>query len=349
MSSTRNPLQLLLIKHLYDDACLLVGREDDLAIMKAVLSLDQSVEQMLNTIIMDFTSINAPKGRAGRKDVGWGEIWDRASGAMKTLGHELLNHAQLLTLHEVRNLAHHNGSIPTQAEVKRYIQPAEEMLTSAFRDLYGADFQTFRLWDLVPNEGLRQLLRDSEYALEKGYPVACIVGCNLAHSLVIKAIRNYTKLRRFRVSQVFSQRSEGRTALPASIPSQMRSQIQQASKQIDTAIRTGVAQFRSEIMEEIEFLEDEVVTIGVGMPLMDTRRFQKIGSEAHARINYEGEIIINQRIVNRDDEDTREGARFMLSYLSRMVRLIDEAYPEVVKGIQVPTPLTEHKWWPEAK
>lgn len=162
MSRTRNPQQLLLIKQLYDDACLLAGRGDGLSVMKAVISLDQSIEQMLNTIVMDFTAHNAPKGKAGRKDVGWGDIWDRASTAMKGLGHELLNHAQLLSLHEVRNLAQHNGSIPTQDEVKRYIEPAEEMLTGAFRDAYGVAFQTFRLWDLVPNESLRQLLRDSE-------------------------------------------------------------------------------------------------------------------------------------------------------------------------------------------
>jgi len=178
---TRNPQQLVLVKHLYEDACTLAGREDDFSVMKATLSLDHSVEQMLNTIVMDITTQNVPTRGAGRRDISWSEIWKRASDAVTVLGHEIVNHAQLLALHEVRNLAQHNGSIPTQAEVRRYLEPTEEMLTGVFRDVYALDFPTFRLWDLIQNEALRQLLRDSEVALESGHPGVTIIGCNQAH------------------------------------------------------------------------------------------------------------------------------------------------------------------------
>jgi hypothetical protein len=223
------------------------------------------------------------------------------------------------------------------------------MLGSVFRDAYGVDFQTFRLWDLVPNEDLRQLLRDSEYALDKGYPAVCIVGCDLAHDLIIRAIRNSTKLRRFRASQVFSRSKGSSTQLPPGIPFEARSKLQQAARQMDSEIRKGVAQFRREIMEEIEFLEDEVVTIGVGMPLMDTRRFQKIGGETVVDFGYDEMPGAGDHPMNRNNEEAREGARFMLSYLSRLVRLIDETYPEVVRSIEVLVPLTSRPWWSQVE
>jgi hypothetical protein len=57
MISTRNPQQLLLVKQLYEDGRLLPSRDDDLSLTKSVILLDLAVEQMLNTIIMDFTSL----------------------------------------------------------------------------------------------------------------------------------------------------------------------------------------------------------------------------------------------------------------------------------------------------
>lgn len=173
----------------------------------------------------------------------------------------------------------------------------------------------------------------------------CIVGCNQAHSLIIRAIRRSTKLRRFRVSQVFSQHSGRQTSIPGNLPFEVRSQIQQAASQIDRAIKQGVDQFRRELLQEIEFLEDEVVTIGVGMPLMDTRRFLKISGEVATSIDYEGMTRISDRSLENDKEGAKEGAIFMLNYLSRLVRLIDESDQEVIKGIQVAVPLTAQKWW----
>jgi hypothetical protein len=264
---------------------------------------------------------------------------------MKTLGYELLNHAQLLSLHDVRNLAQHNGSVPSQTEVKRYIEPVEEMLIGVFQNAYGVAFQTFRLWDLLPNEGLRQLLRESEYALEKDHPGVCVIGCTQVHNLIIKAVREHTKWRRFRMSQVFSGTMDGHAYVPPRVPYEVQIQIQQAARQLDNEIKRGVSKFRAEIMKEIEFLEDEVVTIGVGMPLMDTRRFQKIGNRLITTIGYSNPSAFADGEIKGNAEETREDARFMLTYLSRLARLISDAYPEVIMSIKVEKPLTSQNWW----
>jgi hypothetical protein len=321
---TSNPLQLLLVKQLYDDACILVAREDDLSLIKSVILLDLSVEQMLNQILRDFHRDFSPTANGGRKDVGWQRLWQHASPELKKMGSELLNYRELSSLHEVRNLAQHNASIPTQAEVKRYVQPADEMMTRIFHDAYKQDFHNFTLWDLIPNEGLRQWLQDSESALSSGQSEISIAGCNVAHGLIISAIRNFTRLRRFGRASVFSGSSF--SGFPRGFPSMLSSYL-------------------SQMMGAIEFLEDEVVTIGAGMPLMDTRKFQKIGSDVLVFLADSGDIQINTKTSGSERGEVAQGARFMLNYLSRLVRLVDEAYPGVLEGIQVKKRLRGQKIW----
>jgi hypothetical protein len=98
-------------------------------------------------------------------------------------------------------------------------------------------------------------------------------------------------------------------------------------------------------MNEIEFLEDEMVTIGIGMPLMDTRRFQRIGNRLITPVGGTGFSTFADDEIKRNDEVIREEAQFMLAYLSRLTRLISDAYTEVITGIKVEKPLTSQHWW----
>lgn len=347
MSSPRNLHQLLLVKQLYEDACLLSEREDTFSHTKAVILLDLSVEVMLNSLVLNLDpdlTVNAAKGS---QDTDRKTLWGNAATALnKAKSKRLSEFREMAGLHALRNLVQHNGTEPTQTEVKRYLPAAEQMLSSAFRDAYGLEFTNFRIWDLIPNEGLRQLLLDSEYALTRDHPAICIVGCNLAHRRIIAAIRNFTKLRRFRVSSVFSRDSSQRPTYPVGFPLEAKSQLERAARQIHNEFRRGVAQFRKEIMEEMEFLEDEVVTIGVGMPLMDTRRFQKIGSEVLHFIAESGDIQIREKWSKDKGQDERvKEAVFTLNYLSRLVRLVEDAYPGILNDIEIAMPLSAQKWW----
>jgi hypothetical protein len=348
--SIPTPHQLILVRQLYEDAFNLAAREDDLSLTKALILLDLSVEQMLNQLLRDFDRDFAPNFDSGRRDVGWRQLWQLAQPVMKDMGSRLVNYRELSSLHEIRNLAQHNGSIPAQGEVKRYIQPVSEMMRTVFRDAYNQDFDTFTLWELIPNEGLRQWLQDSEFALKKGRVTVCIAGCNVAHGLIISAIRTNTKLRRFQISlsNVLPRSPGGYHAVPSGLLG-LASQLRQAANQIDNAIRQGVEHFRKEILREMEFLEDEVVTIGVGLPLMDTRRFQKIGNHALVFLAESGDIQIRTKTLGTEQSELLEGARFMLTYLSRLVRLVDEAYPEVLAGVRVKKRLREQGIWKDVE
>lgn len=341
----RNQQHLILVKQLYEDSLALSGRSDALSLTKAIVLLDLAVELVLNHIVLnldpDFT-VNETKGS---EDITRKTLWGNAAKAVRAANKGSLPETrEIANLHALRNLVQHSGTQPSQSETERYFAAVKVMFSTIFEKVYGLKFSRFQIWDLVANKDLREWLRDSEAALTKGHSEICIAGCNYAHDLIIATIRQFTKLRRFRGSHVFSS-----TRLPSSYSAGMSSpatrEIEGMAKRLDRELRSGVEKFRSEIMKEIEFLEDEVVAIGVGLPLMDTRRFQKIGSLIYQSVALDGTIHIQSQIHPEDFDEVRNGAGFMLSYLSRLIRLLDEAYPGVLMSVQITLPLKEQPIW----
>jgi hypothetical protein len=349
MTQIRNPHQLLLVKQLYEDARLLAEREDSFSHTKAVIFIDLAVETLLNSIVLSFDpdlSINASKGSL---DTDRRTLWGNASTALNKVKKKRLPESrEMASLHALRNLVQHNGTEPTKTEVKRYLSAAEVLMKAAFTEAYDIDFLNFRWWDVITNVDLRQLLRESEYALEKGRPDICMVGCKYAHELIVSAIREATKIRRTRISSVFSGgagRAGSYTSPPVGIPTAVTAQVRQAANQIDRMLRAAEAKLRSEIIKELDFIEDEVVTVGLGMPSIDTRRFQKIGSAVLHSVAEGGAMQIRRVGRDSDAEQLQEGARFMLNYVARLIRLIDESYPDILAEVKVPGQLSRQKFW----
>ena len=341
----RNQQQLILVKQLYEDSLVLAARSDGLSLTKAVVLVDLAVEILLNHIILnldpDFT-VNETKGS---EDIARKTLWGNAARAIRMSNKGTLPETrEIANLHALRNLVQHSGTQPSQSETERYLAATLVLFSSVFKNLYELNFSRFQIWDLVANNDLREWLQDSEVALTKGHPEICIAGCNHAHDLIIAAIRSFTKLRRFRASRVFSSTSS-RPSYPSGIPYQAIREIEGMAKKLDGEIRAGAERFRGEIMKEIEFLEDEVVAIGVGLPLMDTRRFQKAGSMVHQVFFGDGNMQIRSQIETENLDEVREGAGFMLSYLSRLIRLLDEAYPGVLATIKIDLPLHKQPIW----
>ncbi|MGH9968607.1 MAG: hypothetical protein ACREBG_12375, partial [Pyrinomonadaceae bacterium] len=343
----RNQQQLLLVKQLYEDAASLAARGDSFSLTKGVIFLDLAVEHLLNNIVLNLDPNFTVNETKGSEDIARKTLWGNAVRAarMSQKG-GLPETRELANLHALRNLVQHSGTEPAQSEVQRYLAASKAMFTAVFRDIYQLDFPRFQIWDLVANKSLAEWLQDSEYALTKGHPEICIARCNHAHAIIITAIRSFTKLRRFPGSRVFSSSSPSRPSYPSGLPLGAIREIEGMARKVDAEIRGGVDRFRSEIMKEIEFLEDEVVAIGVGLPLMDTRRFQKIGSTVHSFFSGDGQIQVGSAVGVQSSGEAASDAAFMLSYLSRLIRLLDEAYLGVLENVQMPKPpLHEQGIW----
>lgn len=347
MTPVRNPHQLLLAKQLYEDSRLLAERDDAFSYTKAVILLDLAVETLLNNIVLNFDpdlTINASKGS---QDTDRRTLWGNVATALnKAKNKRLPESREMANLHALRNLVQHNGTEPSQTEVRRYVAATEALMKAAFASAYDLDFLNFRLLDAIANEDLRLLLRESEYALERGRPMICMAGCKYAHELIIVSVRENTKSHRTRISSVFSGGGQGRyNPTIGGLPSAVTAQVRYAASQIDQTLKNAERKLRSEIIRELNFLEDEMVTIGVGMPLMDTRRFQKIGGRVLIFIAESGSLQTRNVGQDASAPQLREEALFMLNYVTRLIRLIGESYPDVLAGVKVPMRLSQQSIW----
>jgi hypothetical protein len=342
--SVRNPHQLLLSKQLFEDARLYAEREDSFSHTKAVVLLDLAIEVLLHNIVLNFDPDLTVNASNSGRDTDRRTLWGNTSQALKSKGKQLAELREMASLHTLRNLVQHNGTEPTRTEVLRYLSSAERVLVGAFRDAYELDFVNFRLWDVIANEDLQLLLRESEHALGKDRPEICIVGCKYAHELVVSAIRKTTKLHRTRISSIFTRSGSGHGAMPLGLPSVITSQVQSAARQLDREIKNAEARLRREIIKELDFIEDELVSVGVGMPLLETRKFQWLGNAIHYFRAESGDLEVR---ITKDIEpsESTKAAQFMLNYILRLIRLIDESYPEVLRDIKVSIKLSEQKFW----
>lgn len=313
MSTPKPRQQLLLVKELYKEAEQASGREDTFSTSKGILFLDLAVEQMLLTIITMLPSkVTIPKG-----ELKWEQLWQTASEVMADNGHSLPGKVSLKNLHQDRNRVQHAGSTFHFTQVRKHIGPVHNMVGTTFQEAFALDFENFREWDFIENEDLRRWLRESEDFLEEGNALACIVGCIVAYGWVIDAVRKQTKLGRMR----------------RSIGHEIRG----------TTFAKALNEVRKELLEDIRLLENEVVAIGVGLPVMDTRRFLKFTRVIGVFLAEAGNISVARHGHSLDNDPTV--ANFMLEYLARLIQLVADGYPDVLNTISVKLFPKEQEVW----
>jgi hypothetical protein len=313
MSTPQPRQQLLLVKNLYTEAIQASGRDDKFSTSKGILFFDLAVEQMLLTVVTSLPT----KGPVPTGELKWDKLWQAASDIMAENGHTLPGNAALRSLHQDRNRVQHSGSTFHFSQVRKYVGHVGNMLAVVFQDAFGLNFETFREWDLVGSEDLRRWLKESEDFLSEGNVVACIVGCALAHSWIMSAIRKETKQGRMR----------------GSIGREVR----------DRAVLRAFKDMYEALAEDISQLENEVVAIGVGLPVMDTRRFLR-----YTRLIgiFEAEAG-NLQLVHRgkSEENDPDVANYMLDYVARLIQFVEDSYPSVLDMIKVKIFLKDQEVW----
>ncbi len=321
-TAVRKPESLLLVKQLFEDSRSLSDRDDSLSLSKAVIILDLAVEQLLNHIVLNLDpdlDVNASK--AG-KEIDRKTLWGNAATCLrKEKGAGLTESREVSNLHALRNLVQHIGTEPAKSEVKRYVHATAVMLSNAFKDAYDLNFESFRLWDFVSNRDLQRWLKESEDFLSEGNVEACIVGCKIAHQWILEAVRKQTKLSRMR----------------ASISRDLRG----------SHVAVALQKLRKELIEDIQYLENEVMAIGVGLPVMDTRRFLQLTRVTRVFIAEAGNLSV---IGNSDPRENDPAvANFMLEYLMRLINLVEDGYPGVLSNINVKIFPKEQEIWQKVK
>jgi hypothetical protein len=77
----------------------------------------------------------------------------------------------------------------------------------------------------------------------------------------------------------------------------------------------------------------------VGLSILEVRRFRVAGDLVSVSVYEDGQMEIN---TNNDSSDEQQvAAEFMLDYLSRLIRSIEETYGSVLQNLKVKVPLTD--------
>lgn len=326
--SIRNIDQLILVRQLFVDALALAARDERLSLTKAVILLDLAVEQSLNSVVLNFDPDFTPDEATGRQDMKWATLWTNATRTLNVAkGKRLAEYRELSRLHELRNLVQHNGTEPTRREVLRYQSAVEKMLNDLFLNAYGLNFQSFRPWDAVANVSLRQLLAECEYFVDNGDARICIAGCVYARRQIVAAVHEYS---------ISSWPFPWREAV--SPPYFAYGGLMDQPDPDVRELRRETAEVTKALHEQLRTLESDVLLTGLGVHFVDNRKFSSFGKTVNIGQYADGRFSLS---FNGEEKDRSETAAFMLDYLFKLIRRVDETYPEILPDVKFELSLQE--------
>jgi hypothetical protein len=319
MAASKPRQQLLLVRDFYNDAERAAGRDDNFSTSKGILFLDLAVEQMLLTIITALpTKVTIPKG-----ELKWDQLWQTASDVMAEHGHALPGKAALRNLHQDRNRVQHAGATFHFTQARKYVGAVQHMLATTFQDAFNFDFENFREWDLVSNEDLRRWLQHYEDQLRGGNPVACIAGCVVAYGRIVYAVREKTAR--------YPHRRDSGNMVKRYLSADFSDYL---TSEAFGAVAAEFEDLQKDVEERLDLLESELVALGVGMPVMDTRRFISSYDGVHVANFGGGKLEVVTTGVTAHEKYV-ERAAYMLNYLSRLIRLIEEGHPGALDDLKL--------------
>ena len=335
----KNPKLLLIVKQFCDEADQLSLLGDEFSSMKAIVCADFAVEQMLNVITLDYTS-DSNDSKNGRDSVKWHTLWQDATTSIsdaKINGFNCIPHFKdLKTLHEVRNLVQHRGHIPSASDVSRYVASAKKMISECFEKCYGFNFNDFRLIDTIRNADLRSILKDSEEALSLSVPVVSLAGSIIAFRRVVSAIHAMHEGTTLDFNHV-------ERIVAASISSFNANRNRHERPPIADPLR-GLLEGVALLNNEIQSLRVDLEVVNLGLSMAETTKFRRIAKVFGVNESDSGSLEI---VMLGGSLNYTEYAKFALNYLSSLILLSQEVYPEVIDNIRISPPLHERDIWRE--
>lgn len=302
------PTQLVLIKDLLDQARNCAKQDTQGSRLQSVLLFDLCVELLLSTIIND-ADVSDGNMSAPREEK-WATLWRRAVGAIKSRSLPGLRHARTLArLHELRNLAQHNGSIPATEEIERYRRPCEEFLFAVYRDCYNLDLDSVTPSAFLSNQRLGAFVGDVQ-AAASSQPDWAIGGALLVYRWVLSALRAASSLFN---EERYLTRSD---ATP------------------------GLQEALSHIGNRVRRVEDLALLADLGISASDVRRFHDCRKGIAITESLAGTVqMVNWGQIAEDELPS--ASSYCIEFVSKLARLAERERPGVLDEIVVPRTFAE--------
>ena len=159
-----NVKALVLAKSLFMQGCNHASINDEVNRMYAIHCFDAAVEMILKQIAIK-------KGiQPKRKYFYFEELIKKIR--------DLPLKEQITGLHNLRNIIQHQGDIPTQETVVKYMGYVEDFLVNVINKEFGLSFRDLALSTLIRNEEIRKMLAKAETLYEEGRYKDCITQCD---------------------------------------------------------------------------------------------------------------------------------------------------------------------------
>ena len=260
----------------------------------AVIILDYCVESLLKTV-MTAAAVSSPKSG----DIRFPELWtlindkvikEKRFGIVIT---ELPFRNDLKNLHGQRNGTQHEGVTPHATDVEKYVVLVREFVQQIYRDVFGQDYDSLTLIDLVQNENLRELLTEAEALLKAGESLQSAMRSAEAMMRLMMMSSSYTPL----------QHPENLVGITNELPGQAHRAVSKIVKAIE--------QLREGLTRQMQIV--------MGLGFKDYARYQHFAPIVNITLDGKAHFSFFKKDL------TPEDSKWLLDYVLGNVLRMEEA------------------------
>ena len=292
--------QLIVVRRLFRDAERQAGVGDDINAMQATLLLDLAVESFLSAVVHHLrpdTDLDSIK---------FNTLLAEASDAVEAVTAKRLPlGSKVRQLRSERNCVQHAAARRHPIEVGKLLVHTHDFLRHGFLLAFALDFDSFGPIDALATPRVRAALKQAELGLSKGDLWFCRGVVVFMHDEIVELLR---KVKSFGIPAP-ALRSVGRMSNSGT-----------RERSIVDAAERDVTSLTEQLNEELVRFRDELVVVGLGLPLGDVRQFTLAAGRRHG---YQPDT----EKASHDDLDEKT-ARFLLQHVVEVARLAEVAEPK---------------------
>jgi hypothetical protein len=264
----------------------------------SILSIDQAIEHFLHTLMIEY-NVAKLKNPLNAK---FKEIFDASNDEIKNvLKKELPLKTAIFTVHNLRNIAQHDGIIPSDSELQKSVIYCEDFLMQSYDLCFNKNYEEIFLAELIIDDDVRNHFREGEIALSKE---------NLKDAMAYIGLSFH--FLRLHEAKVLPYRS-GISSFSGFRLSDIVSKIIDKDKRHRAS---GFNNLLDSILKEIEYVDDKVRILSVGGKLQDYFLFKKITPHYNIFASGKFEIIYTKsEQANPEKSECIRVMNFVYNYI----------------------------------
>lgn len=162
--------RLVLAKNLYLHGCNIASTDDTVSRLLAVHHFDNAVEIVLKCVATEYGVVDSARDEYRFKD-----LWNEVDGAVEeNKGWNLPMKQQIFSLHDLRNIAQHQGEVPSSESVRRHMGFVESFFQDMCHEVFEISLDELYLSQLIEHQEVREAIQTAEEAYEEEEYERCI-------------------------------------------------------------------------------------------------------------------------------------------------------------------------------